>query len=62
VAEGGKRRWHGRSPLSASLPVRRRTETDETEEDRREQNRKGGREPKMKMFCLEMLFFPGSND
>jgi hypothetical protein len=28
----------------ARLPVRRRTETDETEEDRREQNRKGGRE------------------
>jgi hypothetical protein len=26
----------------ARLPVRRRTETDETEEDRREQNRKGG--------------------
>jgi hypothetical protein len=46
---------------SASLPVRRRTETDETEED---ENRTGRRrsQSKMKMFCLEMLFFSGSND
>jgi hypothetical protein len=35
---------------------RRRTETDETEED---ENRTGRRrsQSKMKMFCLEMLFF-----
>jgi hypothetical protein len=35
---------HGRESTLAGLPVRRRTETDETEEDRREQNRKEGRE------------------